>query len=251
MMRRSIGFARLGPLALLAAAGAASSPSAPAADRPELATYEARYEVEYKGRRVGESDFSLSFDGTLGRYVFESRTNARGLARLFRPNPAVERSVFSVSDGRIRPIEFHFEDGSRKGEDNVDIDFDWSADTASVVSEDGVTELPLSPGVLDRASLQAALMRDLGRDRNPGPYVLIDDEELKTYRYSLDERRTIETGAGHFDAVAVRQERDGSSRVTLLWVAPELEYLPVRIEQYRDGELHMSMTLESYSGLGA
>ncbi|MBN1237707.1 MAG: DUF3108 domain-containing protein [Gammaproteobacteria bacterium] len=244
MMIRTARTARLAAVCMLAAWGSPVTAAAAA-----LATYEAQYEVEYKGRRVGESELSMSFDSAADRYVFESRTEARGIARLLRPKPAIERSEFVVHDGMIRPLEFRFEDGSRKGEDNVDIAFDWNENKAAVTSEDGVAEFALTPGVLDRASLQAALMRDLSRERDPGPYVLVDEDALKTYRYSVGERRAVETGAGRFDAVAVEQVREGSSRTTLLWLAPKLDYLPVRIEQYRDGELHMSMTLESYSGL--
>lgn len=223
----------------------AASTTAAFGDEPELALYEARYEVEYKGRRVGITEFSLDYDAASDTYVFESRTTAKGLARLLRPNTAIERSRFIVDDGTIRPVAFRFEDGSRKGEDNVDIAFDWQAGTASVDSDAGVHELALRPGVLDRGSLQAALMHDLSRRRDPGPYVLVDDDALKTYRYTIGEMRTIETTAGSFESVALTQEREGSSRTTRLWVAPSLNYLPVRIEQYRDGEVQTSLTLEA------
>ena len=193
----------------------------------------------------------MTDDDTTATYVFESRTHARGLAKLLRPNAAIERSRFLLQDGLIRPLAFHFEDGSRKGEDNVDIAFDWDARQAAVQFDSGTASLPLEPGVLDRATLQAALMHDLSRGREPGPYTLVDDDALKTYRYSIGERRTVETGAGRFDAVAVTQEREGSSRTTLMWVAPELGHLPVLIEQYRDGEAYMSMTLQDHTRPGA
>jgi hypothetical protein len=216
----------------------------------QLSTYQASYDVAYKGRRLGVTEFSVTYDDASDSYVFESRTTARGIARLLRPNTVIERSRFKLRDGTVEPIAFHFEDGSRSGGDNVDIAFDWQSRTASITSADGVANFPLRPGVLDRASLQAALMHDLKRRRDPGPYVLVDGDSLKTYSYSPGERRAVETPAGSFDALALTQEREGSSRTTLLWVAPDLSYLPVKIEQYRDGEVQTSLTLTSYTGFG-
>jgi hypothetical protein len=218
---------------------------------PLLSTYQASYDVEYKGRRLGSTDFALTHDDAAEIYEFESRTTARGVVRLLRPNPAIERSRFKFRDGVIQPLAFHFEDGSRRGDDNLDITFDWQAGTASVTSANGVAEFSLQPGVLDRASLQAALMHDLEHRREPGPYVLVDGDSLKTYRYSPGERRAIRTPAGRFDALALTQVREGSSRTTVLWVAPDLNYLPIKIDQYRDGEVQTSLTLTSYTGFGA
>src|SRR5690606_24763412 len=67
-------------------------------------TYTARYQVEYKGRDVGESVQSLERDGE--GYRFRSETQARGIARLLRPRPLVEESVFELRDGAPRPLEF-------------------------------------------------------------------------------------------------------------------------------------------------
>lgn len=232
--------------ALLLAAGFTAS--ADTGDLP-VATYEAHYEVEYKGRKVGVSEFSVSYDSEQERYRFESRTTARGLLKLVRPDPAVERSDFELRGHAVRPLEFHFEDGSRKGEDNVDIVFDWSRAAAVIDSESGRAELSVKPGVLDRGTMQVALMRDLEREEPPGPYLLADGDTLKTYRYTVGERTAIETRAGTYETIELTQERADSSRRTLLWVAPSLRYLPVRIEQYRGDELQTAFELEHVEGL--
>jgi hypothetical protein len=39
--------------------------------------------------------------------------------------------------------------------------------------------------------------------------------------------------------------------VTSLWVAPELRFLPVRIEQRRDGEVQTAFELVKLEGLSA
>ena len=47
----------------------------------------------------------------------------------------------------------------------------------------------------------------------------------------------------------MQHQKEGSSRRTLLWLAPELDYLPVLIEQYRRDELKVRATLRNYTPL--
>lgn len=231
-------------LACVAAAlGAADSGAQDA-----LPTYTAQYEVEYKGRRVGESTQSL--ERTAAGYRFTSVTEARGIIpRLLRPRPLVEESLFEVHEGEPRPLEFRYEDGTRRGEDNVAIAFDWASGTAHVTSADGSTELRLSPGVHDRVTLQMTLMLELDTQDSPETYSLIDDASIRTYSYEIAGEETLATAGGTYEAIKVVQQREGSSRHMLLWLAPELRHLPVKIEQRRGDETLMAFLLESVQGL--
>lgn len=228
----------------LGAAGGTAAQSAPGA---QIAEYTAAYDVDYKGRNLGTAELSVRRED--GTFVFESRAEAGGLLKLLRPNPLLERSRFRLVDGEIRPLTFEFEDGSRKGEDNFRADFDWQAGVVVVENDAGRSEYELSGHVLDRGSMQVALMRDLARGRSVGPYLLLDEDGVKEYRYERLEDRTIETPAGEYDVELYEQRRDGSSRIVRLWVAPELRYLPVRIAQFRDGELYTDFTLENVDDL--
>lgn len=232
----------LGACALLALAVSAAA-------EPMLPTFEARYEVRYKGRKLGQSEHSVTYDAERDVYRFESVTTARGLARLLRPRPAIERSEFRLSEDTIKPYEYSFEDGSRSGRDNVRIEFHWQDRRAAVTSAEGSSEIALAPGVLDRASLQIELMRALAAGEPPGPYILADGDSLKTYRYTVEGRDTLETASSTYETVRLRQSREGSSRETLIWTAPALGYLPVRIEQRRDGEALTTLTLDAVGGL--
>lgn len=217
--------------------------------RAEVAEYTAVYEVEYKGRRVADAEFRVARDEAGDRYVFSSSTKARLLLRLASPNPAVERSVFRVEADRIVPVRFEFEDGSRSGDDNYRIEFDGAAGRLRILASGPERTLPFETGLLDRGSLQVALMRDLARCAAPGPYRLVDDDGIDVYRYERLDDRPVDTGIGTITTARYRQAREGSSRVTILFVAPELAYLPVRIEQMRDGVTETVFSLEALDGL--
>lgn len=220
------------------------------AAEPEIARYIALYEVELRGRVAGTSQFSVSRDDERGIYTFSSRARARGLLRLARPREAVEHSDFTVENGQIRPLEFRYEDGSRKGEDNVRMAFDWDAGVVSVDHGGASMQLELVPGALDRGSMQVALMRDIEANGRPGPYTLADEDGLAAYEFVRQDDTEVATPIGTFTAQRFLQRRDGSSRSTLVWVVPELRYLPVVIEQFRGDELRTRLLLQSVEGLG-
>jgi hypothetical protein len=215
----------------------------PAADSA-VATYTATYRVEYKGKEAGTSEFRVRYLPDDDVYEFTSSTLAKGLLKLARPNPAVDRSRFHLEAGSIRPLEFWHEDGSRSGEGNLHIVFDWQRRIATVSDSATRRELTLPAAALDRGSLQVALMRDLVIGGEASHYLLADEDSVASYVYTDNGTATIETGAGSHDTRVLMQQREGSSRSTWLWVAPELRFLPVRIEQRRSGEVQTAFILE-------
>jgi len=225
--------------------------SAAAADVPDppITPDQAVYQIKYKGRNAGTSEFIVSYEVERDTYRFSSSTKAKGLYRFISPRPIVERSDFAVRNGTVTPLEFWYEDGSRKGKENLHTVFDWASSVAVIDGEHGRLELELSPGALDRGSMQVAVMRDVASGRQPGPYVLADEDSLKTYELSAEGEEQISTPLGDFSALRFKQQRQGSSRSTVMWFVPELQYLPAIIEQHRGDEVRTAFILESVEGL--
>ncbi len=92
-------------------------------------------------------------------------------------------------------------------------------------------------------------MRDLAATGAPRTYTIADEDSVADYEYTDNGTATTTTGIGSVETARLTQQRAGSSRATWLWVAPELRFLPVRIEQRRDGEVQTAFTLVSVSGL--
>lgn len=218
---------------------------------PTIRAYDAVYQIEYKGRVVGRSEFSVRYDERDERYRFSSTSRFRGFLRFFSPKALIERSEFVSVGGKVTPLEFWFEDGSRRGNDNVHIAFDWNEGIATVTSDDRETNYPITQGALDPGALQVQVMLDIARSAPRDSYTLADEAGLSTYFYVTEADEVIETPLGAYSARAFVQEREGSSRQTFIWTAPELRQLPLRIEQKRNGETRMAFLLESVDWAGA
>ena len=217
---------------------------------PPVPTYTATYEAEYKGKNLGSSEFKVTRDPAKNTYEFTSTTIAKGiLGKLAAPNPTVQRSIFTVVDGKVRPSEYWYKDGTRKADGDKHIQFDWDRHVATVSDKNGRREVSLDDISLDDGSLYAALMQDLIVNGKPGQYRIADGDQAKTYGFEDKGEAQTETGLGKLATHCYLQHREGSSRTTYLWVAPQLDYLPVRIESRKDDEVQTALTLMSVEGI--
>ena len=57
-------------------------------------------------------------------------------------------------------------------------------------------------------------------------------------------REVVKTPAGELDAIRVERVKD-ASKTTIFWVAPELGYIPVRVEQRKNDSEVLSIALRN------
>jgi hypothetical protein len=214
-----------------------------------LESYKATYKLSYSGFHVGEAIYELDVDDD-GNVLFKARVEPRGIASLIRNDIISEQSRLQLDDdGSLIAIRYEYlHERGRLTEEEKSIEFDWEAGQAiSVVDEDEV-RLDLKPGTVDRMSLQLKIMQDGVLDGNHEQiiYEVVEDLELRDYQFEVKGRSRIRTGAGSFDTL--RLERRHGSRTTVFWCAPALDYLPVRVEQRRDGQSTSRMDMTAVSG---
>jgi hypothetical protein len=89
-------------------------------------------------------------------------------------------------------------------------------------------------------------MWDMQQNQTPRQYTLISGVRLKDYKVDMEGEETLQTPVGDLRTLRVRSSRvkEGSDRVTKLWLAPELDYLPVQMVHENDGAETMRMLLE-------
>lgn len=226
-------------------AGLALSPCARAADGA-LEPFVAEYDVRYGSMSVGSSRTELRRGPAAGQWSIESLSDASGLARLVASGTLSQRSVFETSGTGILPLQYRFDDGTRRTGRDVALDFDWRAGRVTGTAEAGTVDLPAGPGLQDAASIQALVLLRLRAGAEPGTIDMIEKDYVKHYRYTLLRRERIKTALGTLDTVVYRSAREGSSRETLFWHAPSLGYAMVQAEQRRDGKKAFQTYIRSY-----
>ena len=243
-LHRSECRALAGALLSLSAAALAIVPASAnaALDVQAPAPFVAKFAIEWKGITAGYSQLELTRSAP-NAYTYKSRNMARGVFRLAFPDAISQTSEFSIVDGQVRPAAYHADDGARDEGKSVDLKFDWQARRVTGVSEKKPVDIALQPGTVDSLSVQIALMRELAAGSTPKSFWLIDNDEIKEYRYVHEGTVTLDTPLGKLDTVIYRSERSGSDRVTRLWLAPALGYLPVRAERSRAGRVDFGLSI--------
>jgi hypothetical protein len=222
-------------------AGTAQADEPVAVPQPFTATYA----VSYRGIGAGTITFKFSHDRASGRYSYETHPNPGALARLFVSKAAIERSVMEIDAAGTRPLEWQMDDGKSSKEKDGELHFDWEHAVASGTIEGEAINLTIEPGTQDRSSIQIAVTTALLRGIEPGTIPLIDDNRIKRYVYTKKEPAVIDSALGKLDTVIYESTREGgSSRTSRFWMAPSLEYLPVRAEQIRKGKVETVMVLQ-------
>lgn len=176
-------------------------------------------------------------------WLYTSENTARGIFKVAVPGTIRQSSEVRVEGGRIVPQHFITDDGSDKGRRDSDVRFDWQADRATGTAEGKPVDVALQPGLQDSLSIQIALIHDLLSGRTPSGFVMLDRDEVKEYLYTAEGRARVKTALGEHDTVIYASRRPNSDRKTLFWCAPDLGYLPVKVERHRGSKVEWSMTI--------
>ena len=209
--------------------------------------FTASYVLSAQGLDIGKTRWTLQPDGD-GRFAYHSRSETIGLARLLRDETVEERSVWRFGDGgAVQPLRYTYSRTGRR-EREVEVDFDWQQGRVFNTLNGHTWSMPLEAGMLDKLVYLLALMNDLAHDVRETRYAVADGGKVKTYLMSVVDRERVDTVLGSLDAVVVRRTREDEERVTLIWCAPALGYLPVLVEHREKGE-QVRLTLQQLDGL--
>lgn len=150
-----------------------------------------------------------------------------------------ERTQFHWNDdGVVEPQKYFYKRRGLGRNRDAELTFDWEKERVINNVQDTSWSMDINKNVQDKISYQIQLQKDLIDGRNNLAYEIADGGELKRYRFEMDGEETIETPLGSVDTVKVKRSRDDNDRVTYAWLAPEWDYLLIRLEQREDGDSH-------------
>jgi hypothetical protein len=201
-------------------------PDAHADRATSIAPFSVSYEVTFRGLNAGTASLTLQRENG-DRWRYESRNEARGLFRL------------------ALPLQYRADDGTDSTDKDISLTFDHAAGKVTGVAGRTNLSLPIEAGAQDPMSVQIAVMQVLMLDQSPSRYTLVDKQEVKTYEYRSWGRERIATPIGPVETVIWSSARIGSNRVTKVWYAAQMGYIPVRAERRRGDKLEWTMNLKT------
>ena len=232
---------------LLMSAGAARAESVAA-----LPTFEAEYSLYAKNTKAARVVRSLTRVDD-NSYEYSSVTKTTGLISLFKKVHIVETSRLMVRDRLLQPVFYSYKrTGDRKKRD-VSIEFNWDSKKIKNTINGDFWHMPIEPAVMDKLLYQLAIMYDLQNGQTPVSYTIADGGGIKTYSFEKLGEEIVDTPLGSFNTVKMLRHKPGSSRRSVFWCAPGLNFLQVKVEHTEkdgsktvavikslQGELHLS-----------
>lgn len=207
-----------------------------------LSPYTAVYEVNRGNIMLGDTTFTL--DRKEGDcFQLQGVAEPKGIAALFA-GKMTESSYFCLVDGHIKSQKYRIEKENGDDDDNYTLRFDWGNQLVRT-NQDEPRELPADG--LDRTVMEIALRRLLANAGNKLPtapfiFLMVEDDEIQPYRFQITGTETVATPAGRFSTVKV-ERINAEKREFRLWLARDLDYLPVKVERQKADEDPISMIL--------
>lgn len=192
-----------------------------------------------------------------GLWKYELKTEPTGVFRLTGKGNITETSLLRFVDAPddgllLRTESYNYrQDNERRRA--VDAFFDWENNALLWVrrGESETVSMKDQP-VLDRLSVTLSVMSALRQNISASEYLVFDNGRLKNVVFENQGVERLDTSIGPIDTVRVlRSNVEGSSRTTVTWFAPSLDYVPVKIEQLKRGELVARLTLKSLKNRSA
>tara|TARA_B100000073_G_C23702259_1_gene560853 strand:- start:176 stop:886 length:711 start_codon:yes stop_codon:yes gene_type:complete len=209
------------------------------------ADYEAVYTVKL-----------LQADGTLraklenndGTYTYTLKTEPTGFWKLIAKGSINESSEFEIIDEKIRSINYRLNDTIRRNPRKSEVDFDWSKRLIKGFYKDRVIDFKLEKPILARILVQIEIMHQQQKNNLEDSYLIIDKDEIKEIVItSSNEGKKISVPFGSYDVIKVSHQSKNSNRINNFWLAPELDFIPIKLEQTEGEKINFEANLVQLS----
>jgi Protein of unknown function (DUF3108) len=229
---------------------------AAAADEAPIPPHRAEYLLTRDGLPFGVMTMELAVDAD-GGYRYRAHTAPHAAVALMSHAlelgdnvTQTEESIGKLDKGRFRPQEYHFRREDTEAGRGLDLTFDWERGRAAILSEGKPWSMDVPAEAQDKLSVLLALRQDLRGEQTRHDYQVADGGRLKTYGFRVLGRESLPGAEGERDTLALERSKDGRDVDYRLWMAPELNQLPVRVEREEAGSLYvMELVRVDASGL--
>jgi hypothetical protein len=218
------------------------------ADEQVPPSFKATYKLYYSGMEVGETERSISMTGN-DEYIYRSESRTVGLAAVFRDDHIVEQSQWRVIERQIYPLDYSYVRTGKKDRE-VMIHFDWDNNLITSRVKNKTRETPLESGVLDKLLYQYAIMRDLQNGHFPKSYMIADGgKSMQIYNFDRMGEEKVNTPLGDLNTIKVQNTKPNDTRKLVFWFAPELKYMPVKIEHTEEDGSITTAVIQGVAGI--
>lgn len=167
-------------------------------------------------------------------YSFEMVTNATGIWKMLANGSVSEKSLFKIDKGALKSIQYNLDNSIRNIKSEVL--FDWKNNKIQGLYKERIINLSLEEQVIDRVLLQLQIINAIREDDDLKLITILDKDVLKNIVIKRgNETEVIGVPFGKFDSIKIEHSKTDSEKINTLWLAKELDYIPVKLTQTENG----------------
>ena len=214
-----------------------------------LPEFRAQYAVQKLGIKLAEATYQLSYTDT--GYVFTQNSKLHGIAAMFGDDSVSAVSYIDKVDGTLLLKKHRYIQTGREKNTDEDFSIQWNTSSKPVkgkitgIARSKKINLETDTAVWEPLSFQIPLMIDADINVKEYPYNAILNGEIDTYNFVLTSKKSITFANKEYQILLMVRTDPHKNRQLHIWLAPELNNMPIIIENYRDGKEHSRMQLES------
>ena len=218
------------------------------ADLPQ--EFSANYVLKMFGIAIARITYSLEHTES-GLSITQS-TRPAGIAALLRTDIIDVHSDMITSNGEVLLVNYDYKHRDDEKDRDVSFKINWQQNnnfgmTGNVtgIYEGKIIDITIDSPVWDPLSIQVPIMIDANKSMPPHVHGLFVKGEFKYYLFENHGIENIKFGGKQFSAVKIVGKETERDRAMYVWLAPELNNIPVKIEQWKEGKLKSTVLLES------
>jgi len=206
-----------------------------------LTPFEAIYEASMNGSAVAdasraltktaENEYSLTYKSSHMLFSF------------------LETSKFKYVDGIITPLYFESKRTSLFKSKHKSIQFDWTSNTANFEYKKKNGSFTLEPGTTDPLTMAFVVAHAVAEGKTTIDVLQTDDNNIETRHFTAEQDIALDTRIGKLNTIKVTRLKKGKPH-TFLWLAPELNYLAVKIRQEKENGESYELNIKDYKKAG-
>ena len=201
-----------------------------------LTPYKASYKLLRKGTELGEGFRELVKTEHGYRLNMTSK-----IKWMFLSDTRKERSDFVIEDDILTAANYSY-NRTGTGPDREEITT-FAANKITSVYKNNESIIKPIQLTYDSLLYQLAMRQDLIADKSPLSYHVVRRGKQSQYNFKVVGEETISVPYGRLDTIRVERVRENSSRETIFWVAPSLNYTVVKMTQLKNGKQQAEMQL--------
>jgi hypothetical protein len=202
--------------------------------------YTAEYSLVKTGMAMAEATYTLA--RTERGWEFRARAKPAKIMALIIDNKIDEYSLLEIDNGLVKPVEYRYEQkNDAKSIKSLQVQYDWQNRTAAINNGSEVRQLAITADTQDPLSVQLALMQQMKTGCRKARYNVIDELELEKRLFECSGSESVSTALGDHEALKVSYRK--GKRETVTWLVPKLNYIPVRIQQFKNNDLNSELRI--------